>query len=75
MVTGRVTTGRDTFVGHECLVTGGDAPIHIGANVDISPRVIIATGPRGIQPEGPHVAGAGYALPLTIGEDCWYTRI
>jgi maltose O-acetyltransferase len=71
MVTSSVNIGDDTFVGHECMIVGGDEPINIGPNVDIGPRVTFATGTHAIQPEGPHVAGRGYSLPVTIGEGCW----
>ena len=65
MTSGPVSIGNDTFIGHECLIVGGDARIEIGANVDISPRVTIVTGTHKIESDGPHVAGAGYSLPVS----------
>jgi len=36
--------GRETFVGHEVLVCGGECEIFIGDFVDIAPRVSIIAG-------------------------------
>lgn len=68
---GCVSIGAHTFVGHDCLIVGGDALVDIGAHVDIGPRVNLVTGTHRIQPEGPHVAGEGYSLPIAIGDGCW----
>lgn len=71
LTTGSVVIGADTFIGHECLIVGGDAPIKIGSNCDLGPRVMIVTGTHCIDTEGPRVAGEGFSLPITIGEGCW----
>lgn len=68
---GCVSIGPETFIGHDCLIVGGDASVDIGAHVDIGPRVTLATGTHRIQPEGLHVASDGYSLPITIGEGSW----
>ena len=49
-LTGQLIIGDNTWIGHEVLVVGGDAPVCIGKNVDIAPRVNIITG--GHQPNG-----------------------
>lgn len=68
---GSVVIGKDTFVGHECIVTSGNAPIHIGNDVDIGPRVVIVAGTHEIDPTGPRSAGEGYAKAITIEDGVW----
>lgn len=68
---GRLDIGDNTWIGHEVLAVGGDAAITIGANCDIAPRVSFVTGTHKIDSEGPHVAGEGYSLPITIGNGSW----
>lgn len=68
---GALRIGADTWIGHDVLIVGGNAPVHIGANCDIAPRVTLATGTHRIDPAGPRVAGEGYSLPITIGDGCW----
>ncbi len=70
-LSGRFSIGSDTWIGHEVLIVGGDAQVVIGANCDIAPRVCFATGSHNINPEGPHVAGDGYSLPILIGDGSW----
>jgi len=70
-LSGRLVIGADTWIGHEVLVVGGRADIVIGAFCDIAPRVTFASGSHQISPGGPHVAGAGYSLPISIGNGCW----
>jgi acetyltransferase-like isoleucine patch superfamily enzyme len=70
-LSGRLTIGCDTWIGHEVLIVGGDASVTIGANCDIAPRVSFITGTHRINPEGPHVAGEGYSLPISIGNGSW----
>jgi acetyltransferase-like isoleucine patch superfamily enzyme len=71
LLSGSLSIGADTWIGHEVLVIGGDAPVSIGANCDIGPRVTFVSGTHEIKPEGPHVAGNGYSLPITIENGCW----
>ncbi len=68
---GWLEIGDDTWVGHEVLVLGGDAPLFIGANCDIAPRVSFISGTHRVNPQGPHVAGGGYSLPIQVGDGCW----
>jgi len=70
-LTGSLHIGHDTWIGHEVLLIGGDAPISIGAYCDIAPRVTFASGSHQINPAGPHVAGKGISLPISIGDGCW----
>jgi acetyltransferase-like isoleucine patch superfamily enzyme len=71
MLQGPISIGQNTFIGDDCLVTGGSAAVDIGANVDIAPRVTIVTGTHVVEPDGPNVAGKGYSLPIAIGEGSW----
>jgi acetyltransferase-like isoleucine patch superfamily enzyme len=68
---GPLRVGADTWIGHDVLVVGGDAPVHIGANCDIAPRVTLATGTHQVEPQAAHVAGKGYSVPITIEDGCW----
>ena len=44
LLTGRLSIGDGTWIGHEVLIVGGKADVTIGANVDIAARVSIVTG-------------------------------
>ncbi|WP_416137215.1 acyltransferase [Halomonas sp. HK25] len=68
---GALSIEDNSWVGHNCLMIGGDSTIRIGKNCDIAPRVTIATGSHRIDLDGEHVAGAGYSLPIEIGHGCW----
>lgn len=68
---GQLRIGEGTWIGHDALIVGGDAAVHIGANCDIAPRVTLATGSHRIDPAGERVAGAGYSMPIRIGDGCW----
>jgi acetyltransferase-like isoleucine patch superfamily enzyme len=70
-LTGPLVIGEDTWIGHEVLIVGGDAPIHIGARCDLAPRVMLASGSHRIDLEGDRVAGKGYSMPITLGDGCW----
>jgi maltose O-acetyltransferase len=63
--------GEDTFIGHEVLITGSEARIHIGNFVDIAPRVCIISGTHYIDMQGQHVAGQGNSLPIVIEDGAW----
>lgn len=71
ILSGPLSIGYDTWIGHEVLIVGGDASVSIGAACDIAPRATLVTGSHQINPEGPHVAGKGYSLPITIRDGCW----
>ena len=70
-LTGQLIIGENTWVGHEVLIVGGDAPVCIGQNVDIAPRVNIITG--GHQPFGipGKAAGEGYSKSIRIANGAW----
>jgi maltose O-acetyltransferase len=63
--------GKDTFIGHEVLITGATAPIHIGNDVDIAPRVNIISGTHEIDTSGARSAGRGISLPIVIEDGVW----
>tara|TARA_R100000935_G_C2823138_1_gene160825 strand:+ start:783 stop:1214 length:432 start_codon:yes stop_codon:yes gene_type:complete len=68
---GPLRIGHGTWVGHEVLITGGNSPIDIGADVDIAPRVLIVSGSHIPEPGANKAAGAGVSLPIRIGDGAW----
>lgn len=66
-----IRIGADTFVGHDVIITGADARIDIGENVDIAPRVCIVSGTHRIDTAGEHSAGEGLSKPILIGDGVW----
>lgn len=68
--TGGLSIGPGTFIGHEVLIAGGDAPIRIGARCDIAPRVNLITGTH-LDGGKQRAAGKGISLPITIGDGVW----
>lgn len=66
-----VIIGKNTFIGHQTLITGGKACIRIGDNCDISDRVIITCGSHEINIKGPRIAGNGVGKNITIGNGVW----
>lgn len=67
---GPVSIGSDTFLGHEVMIVGGDAPIHIGARCDLAPRVMLVTGTH-LDGEAQRAAGQGVSHPISIGNGVW----
>jgi maltose O-acetyltransferase len=65
-----LSIGENSFIGHETLITGGDALVQIGKNVDIGPRCLIVTGTHEIG-ESYHRAGKGKSLPIVIRNGTW----
>lgn len=68
---GPLTIGDNSWIGHHCLIAGGDAEIIIGKNVNIAPRVTLVSGSHKIDFDGPTVAGDGYSLPITVADGAW----
>ena len=65
--------GRNTWIGHETLIAGGDAWIKIGQNVDIGPRCVIINGTHRIH-DGIDLkrrSGEGKSLEIVIGDGSW----
>lgn len=71
ILTPLLTIGEDTFVGHDTLIVGGDAPIVIGSQCDISSRVVICSGSHDIDMDGCRAAGKGYSSGIIIGNGVW----
>lgn len=65
---GKIKIGRDTFVGDEVLITGGD--IAIGRCCDIAPRVTIHAGSH-IMGDASRRAGAPSEGLIRIGSGTW----
>lgn len=63
--------GEDTFIGHECLISGGECVIDIGSHVAIAPRVTIVSGTHCIDMNGQSAAGVGESRDIRIGDGAW----
>jgi acetyltransferase-like isoleucine patch superfamily enzyme len=70
-LTGRLTIGRDTWIGHDFLLAGGASDVCIGSKVDIAPRVTFVSGTHELFTEEGRAAGAGYSRPITVGDGVW----
>lgn len=70
-LTGDLKIGDGTWIGHEVLIIGGDGEVVIGMNVDIGPRVAIATGTHELFTIPGRAAGRGYSLPISIEDGVW----
>lgn len=68
--TGKLVIGDDVWIGAQVFISSV-AEVRIGSCIDIAPRVTIVTGTHELDPTGPHVAGRGYSLPVTVGDGCW----
>ena len=66
-----IEIGKDTFIGHDVLMTGGSSSIKIGNYVDIGPRVCIVNGTHQIDMLGLHTAGKGLSQPIIIENGVW----
>jgi len=66
-----VHVGRDTFIGYEVLIAGGDSTVTIGSGVDIAPRVTIITGTHDIDMQGDRSAGTGYSRDIVVEDGVW----
>lgn len=71
-VSGSLWVGDRTWIGEDVRVLGGDAPVTIGADVDIGPRVTLVTGTHALWggSQG-KAAGPGYSEPIEIGDGVW----
>jgi len=70
-LSGDLVIGKNTWIGHECLVMGGDSVIEIGSDVDIAPRVTIVSGTHTPNGARDKAAGPGLSLPIIIEDGCW----
>ena len=69
---GELSIGDNTWIGHEVMIVGGQAPVIIGKDCDIAPRVMLVTGSHKINDlTSCKIAGVGYSLPIEIGNGCW----
>src|ERR1039457_3493501 len=66
-----IEIGKETFVGHEVFIVGGQSHVSIGSYVDIAPRVMIVTGTHEIDMAGLRSAGTGYSKDVTIEDGVW----
>lgn len=71
LTSGPVQIGAGTWIGHEFMLAGGKAPVSMGANCDIAPRVTIITGSHEILIGKNRIAGPGYSSEINIGNGCW----
>lgn len=66
-----INIGQSSYVGHDVLITGGRANVHIGSNCDISDRVIICCGTHKISNLSQRRAGEGFGKDVHIGNGTW----
>ena len=72
IVISNVSIGKDTFIGHQVLITGAsDASVAIGNYVDIAPRVLILSGTHDIDMRGIRAAGIGRGASIVIEDGVW----
>jgi maltose O-acetyltransferase len=71
MLSGQLSIGDNTWVGHDVLVVGGGADVIIGKDCDIGPRVTFVTGSHRISVSGVKVAGEEFSEPIEIGDGTW----
>jgi maltose O-acetyltransferase len=71
MLNGPLIIGDGTWIGHEVMITGGQAEVYIGKDVDIAPRVTIITGTHKPFSSEAKAAGAGYSSSIKIGDGTW----
>ncbi|WP_224081023.1 acyltransferase [Cupriavidus laharis] len=70
-LTGRLVIGKDTWIGHQVLIVGGNADVIIGERVDIAPRVSLVTGSHEMFTTEGKAAGQGYSAPIRIESGAW----
>lgn len=63
--------GQDTFVGHECLISGGVSRVIIGDRVDIAPRVTFVSGSHEVDLGGDRAAGRGISRDIVVEDGAW----
>ena len=69
---GKLSIGNNCWIGPETFITSTSPNIvYIGNNVDIAPRVYIGTGSHEIDMVGPHSAGKGISIDVTINDGAW----
>ncbi len=68
---GKVSIGKDSFIGHDSLILASVVQVKIGSCCDISSRVSIVTGSHEIDMIGRHSAGKGRNDPITIEDGVW----
>lgn len=63
--------GKNTFIGHETMIVGGNSDIYIGKNCDISSRVNLVMGSHEIAVESDRSAGIGFSKSIIIEDGVW----
>jgi maltose O-acetyltransferase len=66
-----VNIDKNTFIGHETLIMGGNSKITIGKNCDISSRVNIVSGTHQIDMNKERSAGCGTGKDIKIEDGVW----
>jgi maltose O-acetyltransferase len=66
---GNVAIGRRTFVNHRCYFDG-NAPIRIGADCAVGPRVCFLTSGHELGPSSRR-PGPTISAPITVEDGCW----
>jgi acetyltransferase-like isoleucine patch superfamily enzyme len=68
LLCGHIHIGKETFVGDDVLITGGD--VHIGDRCDIAPRAILHAGSHEIG-DRHRRAGRTYSGKIVVGDGSW----
>lgn len=68
---GVLSIGDGTWIGEDVRVIGGAAPVSIGRDVDIGPRVTLVTGTHALWGSSGRAAGQSFSLPITIADGAW----
>jgi maltose O-acetyltransferase len=66
----KVKVGENSFIGHKCLLMGGNSTISIGKNCDISSNVSLIGGSHEAG-ESIRRAGIGISKDISIGDGSW----
>jgi acetyltransferase-like isoleucine patch superfamily enzyme len=67
----KLAVGKDTYVGQDVIIAGGECSIEIGDYCDIGPRVCILGGTHEVNMNEGHTAGKGYSKDIKIKDGAW----
>lgn len=70
-LSGQLKIGNNSYIGDYALILGGDAPVKIGCDVAIGPRVMLVTGSHELYSTPGIAAGIGYSQPILVGDGVW----
>ena len=68
---GELIIKKNTWIGHNVFIVGGDSIVYIGESCDLAPNVLIATGTHEILTNLERAAGKSNSLPVFIDDGVW----